>query len=108
MDKDKMEQLWPTVVVSMAKMSNEELLNQVEIDACSNFLSEVNSLVHFMNEYLPKQIYGRSFRKEGDKYILDEAGEYRSMRGMWGAVWYVKKDYKYEAGGGKFIGPFGG
>ena len=108
MDKDRMEQLWPTVLMAIAKMSNGELIDQVEIFACKDFLTEINSLQAFMNEYLPKQIFGRSFRREDNSYILDEDGDYVSFRGMWGAVWYRPKNWTPGTSSGKFIGPFGG
>ncbi len=100
------ESTWPVVLESCSKMAVGEMISLDAVADCQSFAAEMNKVYAFLNENLPKQIFGRSFRREGDKYVEDPTGEYRSMRGMFGAVWYVRKNINQQAPGNKHIAPF--
>jgi len=81
-------------------------LTQEEIDLCYAVGKECKFLDKAINEELPRNVFGRKYRKEGDKYIRDDNGDFISSRGIGGAIWYKLANSPTKTGK-KFIGPFG-
>ena len=89
MDLDKAENAWGVVKPALGKLAKDEAVTLQEIFAVEDFLREFNLIYSMCQSAIPKQKWGRRFRKEDGKYIEDENGDYKSMRGMFGQTWYV-------------------
>jgi hypothetical protein len=92
--------------VLIEKFEKDTDLTQEEIDLCLAVAAECNFIHRALDEELPRNMLGRRYRKEGDKYIRDDNGEYKSMRAMGGGIWYHPVNAPVQKSK-KFIGPFG-
>ena len=107
MDTSRMEALWLTVKPSLQDLKDGKMLDENSIESAKAFCAEMTELIHYFNEALPGQIYGRRCRVEAGKVIYDPEGDRVTFRGLFGAVWTKPLDWKPQPKSiAKHIAPF--